>query len=497
MKANRRRLAGPLSVAIAMTVAVGAWLACRPRAISAFSAETLREAAPPTWTCAGAPVSFGPVIPPDFAQSNQEQIDCFAWSEFTSLNWPAAGGDGGQVPFGAPGDPGAVQWQTFATADSMFPPDGGKPPDWGTQSQITDDCLAEAGIDKSRAGQVVPLMSASKASTQFRLSGSGEAFPFSGPAWLGAKNGTNVWYEVRVSQPEYDFVLQNGFYNANTQQAWVDAGKPFVLPQGSLTDGGIGAIELKAAWMEVPDPQNPKWRTFKVSQAVVPDPSSQKCRATQVALVGLHIIHKTANQPTWIWATFEHKNNVPDNGVDAGTTDWSFFDPSCQPKTLNNLPKSCTPDGGSTVTVGCAPNQPPPYYIGEGCPPPVPIQVTRMNRLDSTAAGVNQAMQQAISGAYPGSVWSNYQLINVIWSTNPPPPPTTSVPVPAVFLSPQPSASTPLVNTTLETYFQTDPSNPFQPSNCIVCHDDATVASTTAVPNPTGVKVFGSSTRTE
>jgi len=89
-------------------------------------------------------------------------------------------------------------------------------------------------------------------------------------------------------------------------------------------NGVTGAIELKAAWMEVNDLQNPKWKRYKLSTATVLDPTTGKLRNTTVALVGLHVLHKTAKQPTWVWATFEHIDNVPDSGSTA-TGQYNFL----------------------------------------------------------------------------------------------------------------------------------------------------------------------------
>ncbi|WP_434424516.1 hypothetical protein [Nannocystis pusilla] len=88
---------------------------------------------------------------------------------------------------------------------------------------------------------------------------------------------------------------------------------------GAFQPSEVGALELKAAWMEVPNPDDAQWNRYKLAQAVVVDPATQKCQALTVALVGLHIIHKTQAQPTWVWATFEHVDNAPD-AADAATT---------------------------------------------------------------------------------------------------------------------------------------------------------------------------------
>lgn len=450
--------------------------------IPATKAVASTSTAPTKFACSSSQtIQFGPTIPPDMSRvTSQTDADCFAWSQFVSLNWPASAipTDGGtsDAGFGTPGDLSAVQWQTYMSADLLFLPDGGTPPPWGTQPEISPDCMAEAKITPAQARQMLPLMTASKFSEQFSGNSINQAFPFDGsPAWLGAQNNTNVWYDVRVSQPEYDYIVGAGLYNAANQVKWVDggAGNPVVLPPGSFSTN-IGAIELKSAWMEVTNPQEARWSRYKLAPAVVPDPTSQKCRTATVALVGLHIIHKTAGQPSFVWATFEHVDNAPDDGTDAGTTAWNFYNAQCQPQTIA-LPANCAADGKSTqVTVGCAANVPPPYFIGEGCPGPVPTQVTRMTPIDSTAQQVNQLVQQQIGQAYPGSVWQNYLLVNTLWSTNPSQSPTKPVKKPLPFTGAAPSATTPIANTTMETYLQVRSNSGV--SNCILCHQNAAIA---------------------
>ncbi|WNG48649.1 cytochrome c family protein [Archangium minus] len=435
----------------------------------------------PRFSCSGTQnIQFGPNIPPDVSRvTSQLDANCFAWSEFISLNWPAAAilPDGGTSDafFGSPGDLGAVQWQTFMSTEQLFLPDGGTPPPWGTPSRISEDCLAEANVSPEQARTMLALNVVSKFETQFSSGSGNQAFPRDLPAWLGASHGTNVWYEVRISEPEYTYIVDAGLYNAANQLALVDggAGSPIVNPMGSWQPNTIGALELKAAWMEVPNPEDSRWKAYKLSQAVVVEPTTQKCRATTVALVGLHIIHKTATQRTWVWATFEHVNNAPDQGADAGTTSWNFYDPQCKPRTIE-LDKSCSVDGGTSVTVGCTPNEPPPYWLGGGCPAPVPIQVTRVTPIESTAKDANQTVQTAIAQNYPDSVWKNYVLVNTLWSTAPSPNPTKPVKVPLPFAGATPSINIPIANTTMETYIQTG--SPDNASNCINCHRNASIA---------------------
>ncbi|RYZ46303.1 MAG: cytochrome c family protein, partial [Myxococcaceae bacterium] len=177
--------------------------------------EARKAATPSSFPCGNTQtLQFGPDIPPDFSQvASQVDADCFAWQQFIALNWPSASMDGGtDAGFGTPGDLGAVQWQTWMDVAQVFLPDGGPPPAWGTAQKVDPACLAEAGLTAVEAKGLLALTVASKFAEQFDPTSSAQAFPFTGPAWLGAQNGTNVWYDVRINQPEFDYVVDAGLY---------------------------------------------------------------------------------------------------------------------------------------------------------------------------------------------------------------------------------------------------------------------------------------------
>jgi hypothetical protein len=469
-----------------------------PRPAASAVSAAVEGGAPAYYQCpdtAMYPI-FSGSIPGDASPkiSNQDVADCYAWWEFIALNWPTAPGAG----FGDPGDLAPVQWQTWIENSQLFPPNGAAP-DAGPPSGASAECAAQAGVDHARARKLPLLRSSSK----FQVEGAEtfgpgqfeEAAPFNAPNWLASQNGHNVWYEVHVSPDEATFVVQNQFYDANAQWSWVtgdggvslsdagtvvgDGGHAFNLPVG-VTNGAVGAIETKAAWMEVDDPGNAKWQSYKLTSAIVLDPSTNKCRSATLALVGLHILHKTASQQSWVWATFEHVMNVPGSILpDGGTAPdggFNFYNPSCTPQTVQVLP-SCLPDGGTGTTpvpvqVGCTPNVSPPYYLQPGCAP-TPIQVTRTNQLDQYTARQTTAAWGAIQKSYPRSVWMNYQLVSVIWSSSSGEA-SGPVPVPLTLNSMQPS--TPVANTTLETYAQS--------TTCTQCHVYATIARSAADCNP-------------
>jgi hypothetical protein len=424
-----------------------------------------------SYSCGLLSVPISSTVPGDApAIPNQLAANCFAWWEFISLNWPTEGGG-----FGQPGDKSPVAWETYASLGEIFLSEGAPPPPFGTQPAPPQSC-GSALAKRVGAKSMRVLTDLSPFSASFSNgTDDAQAFPPNAPAWLGAQNGTNVWYEVRVNQDEYDRIVENKWYSATGQASSIAAGVPILLPQGT-SQGPTGAIEVKAAWMEVTDPRNAKWQRYKLSEAVIVS-TDEPCRDVTVALVGLHIIHKTASQPTWLWATFEHVDNVPDQEqVNAGlvtNADYNFYSPSCQSKQIEVPNAECLTSGvTSPVTVGCTPNTPPPFYLGKGCPDPVPIQITRLLPIDFNAQQANSISQRALDDYASGNVFTNYQLVNVIWSTNPAKDPTSPVFIPAQIRAMNPP--TKVANTTLESYAQD--------KTCTDCHRDATAATVSGQP---------------
>jgi hypothetical protein len=426
-------------------------------------------------------INFGPTVPPDLRSfGNQRNADCFAWSEFVALNWPL-----GDAAFGAPMDLGPVAWELYASNDTLFPSDGSKPPPWPSGEKRSEQ-PRRFGTAKTLPG-ARPLKFLTGAALKGAPPTPENEFTIeqavSPPNWLGAQNGSNLWYEIKVNRDEYEYVVQNGLYNQQGIDAFLNngAGSPIVLPKGcssalgqSCPQGDItGAIEVKAAWMEattIDDPsQRDKWSRYKLTRAIVTDTQSGKPREVTLALIGLHIIHKTTSQPTWVWATFEQVDNVPDGNA-THPFGYNINNPDCKNQTVT-VASSClpSPSGNVDVTVSCTPNTKPPYNLGAGCPVSA-IQTTRTNTLDSTVKDVNAGVQSYIQKNIQGSVWQYYQLVDVIWSTNPTQDPSKpSGPYNPPATPTGLTAGTSVVfNTTMETYAQK--------FTCTDCHARATTS---------------------
>jgi hypothetical protein len=181
-----------------------------------------------------------------------------------------------------------------------------------------------------------------------------------------------------------------------------------------------------------------------------------------VGLVGLHVGHKTNLAPQWLWSTFEHVDNVPTEAEVASgklKAKYNYYNPKC-------------------TSTDCPPNKVPPRPWNPTQVAAFHSQIVRMNMFKggsefafTSAAKHNAEALALLSGVSANSVWKNYELVSTMWPTNPGNGLCTADPS-SPLGEPAPSF---LANTTLETYIQGPPLAPNVSSNCIECHNNATM----------------------
>lgn len=451
--------------------------ACRTWAalLLTLSASTA-GAACPSWN--GVPV-VSPVIPCDSRGTNQTAFNNLAWQQFIALNWAADPNQPGQpntsVPAAAFGAPGTtpVAWETYKESSEVFRPNGKAPLPWGASQAMPARMLAAArGHGKLAAPKgIKPLFMASKLTEADSSALHDIAEAGTNGAWLTAQPKMNNYltlFEKRLNRDEYNFITQNQLYIANKQVSFAMT-QGINMPDGSATFssyGTVGAIEIKAAWIQLDDPS--LWPLFKTSTAMVSYPLAgggmTPPKQVTVGLVALHIIRKTPNAQQFMWSTFEHKYNAPSRT--------ELSNPSLPWYTYYNL--NCNP---TTDYYQCKQNQPPKSCNGEGatCTPDpytAPVQVVRNTPISSTTtndiAGLNKSVWATISAANPDSVFLNYQLVNVLWPNNNTPIGAGAT-VPLTNGDAQPPVNQqPVANVVLETYHQN--------LNCLSCHASAPIA---------------------
>ncbi len=390
---------------------------------------------------------------------NQNIANCFAWQEFIALNWIVSEDHPGQPDlsvsassFGEPGDTRSRVWETYAEAFDVYLPNAVPPNPWGSEQSIPAICMDVAVEGARNLPSISKSSGAAQVLDEFGQANSSVSDP---DAWLTAQSGHRAHYEVRMNEVEFDYIVENEFYNAlkqyeAVQQALEEGGPGIYLPLG--TPEKAGAIEVKAAWVELDNPGLANH--YLTTQAYIYDEQEDDpdCYVATMGLIGLHIIQKSNDQ--WTWATFEHIQNAPsiDEIARRDLQDvYRFYNQGCR--------------------VNCLPNKKP----SADQPYDQPIQVVRIKDIadvgswgnfTNNVVSLNNYVRDQIRAVNSNSVFQYYELVGVGWPVeevkNDHP---TTDPLPYQEIIPKS-----LANSVMETYFQ-------EPGvNCSDCHSVAHIA---------------------
>jgi hypothetical protein len=394
-----------------------------------------------------------PQIPPDVRfdpasltpADAQRMFNCYAWQAFVGLNWPASSvfrGLPGLVPFNTP-DRNRV-WETYAQVYETFQPQDatctleGK--SWNSRQPLPKAC--QEALDAAPAGTFPENARAFQV-----LNESHQAF---GNQFnrLVDTNRNQIRYVIRFNRTEWPYLQNRSFADTGSYDYQGPVGETVILPDNRAGYGRNGAIEIKAAWKEmctdqatcnpVDDPDRYYARpAFIYDQEVVKSDGTQpeSCRIAQVGLVGLHTVFKTFWAPQWIWATFEHVDNVPEDlaAVKPDDPPYTLFNPQClnNPPTLEQCatqrPGVMPTDLASNPALACCtnlqmipnsspePSNTPPLTGLPSLQPliPIPNQVTRIEPVGASAQDLNTVFQGLLAEA--GSPFQYYKLINTQW----------------------------------------------------------------------------------
>ncbi len=319
--------------------------------------------------------------------------------------------------------------------------------------------------------------------------------------------------------PNHDDIIAQKLYDqdslkSRTSDVNLDCGLSS-YSGGDPADVDMGALVVKVAWMDVTDAiqdgdLDPS--RYHLEDLLVYTPAYRNsdgvasCELRTMAMVGMHVAHKTFNQPNWIWSTFEHDLNAPDctgplpgpgtqqtntSCPDSVSTDYNFYGEVCNGTvqacaSCNSVPAPNGICANPTTTIGsgfCI-DQPPAANGGIS-------QLCRQVPISSypEAETWNTACKAALGGA---SVWSNYSLISSQWGTSAIAAGCNNVAgqifsgkvndsliLPKVAVG---SAMKPILgNTSMESYDR---------SNCIGCHAKATFTNDAGTPLSTDLMYF-------
>ncbi|WP_157484911.1 hypothetical protein [Gilvimarinus polysaccharolyticus] len=323
----------------------------------------------------------------------------FSWLQFVALNWPAGAQRGVPDCTAAFGSSEKTVWQTYKTTDQLFLPNALDPGPWdaGAVMLFTLEHRAKAPAD-------LPV----EESVRQAVGG-----------WLTDQHGNPTYYSISVNRVSYEYVVTNGYYNADI----IAAADKVSFPEG--------ALEVKAAWrilVDSDDHSRYHTMTAQVTEYDSEGNNTGRTREAVVGMVGMHVVYRAPGFPQWTWATFEQVDNTDaSHGVQP-----SYFNENCSGP-------HCTPNVSPLIT---------------GAPFTAPNQVTRVTDLDDEVIAVNQDWQARVEG----TPFQYYRLISPQWPTDPSDPGNPQG-------SPFPST---VANTVLESYIQ-----PI--SSCMDCHSTARV----------------------
>jgi hypothetical protein len=359
----------------------------------------------------------------------QASADNLAWQLFIALNWPADPAQPGYPDttqrLGAGNQTGTghaeAVWLDYPTLADLF---GVPPPCAGPTLTMSAKVSANFLSKPHLLGAVNGLGDTVEA----------------GGGTLVDQHGKVVFFDIRVNRTEWEFIVnQNDYWKTGTSLAGIapNLTRDYAKPPGetpgafpaALTGsddapGDIGASEIKSAWKQLTT-QEVETGTYYTRGFNLYDPDAppaQQCTPATMGLVGLHIIYMPAlfGNPEWVWATFEHRRNVPTAGINDGETQFSFNDPNC---VSTKTPAECEaydPSKDSPEDFKCCPNAE--LYPGETSPSSddlVPIQVTRPT--DPTVSTIlptqcNTHYRNAITAFFGvDNVFQNYFLVSTQW----------------------------------------------------------------------------------
>ncbi len=319
-----------------------------------------------------APIKVLPDIPNGAPNATTTDAAFYAWQEFVALNWanlPVTGTAStssdpgarevadtslqfGQPPLGSSVCYPALVWETTRHRAEVFTTGSGNPPhgyknaanqSWGYNS--TPGYVYQTDITINPPQTPSNCTTINPAFTPFvnldEGSQIGVCRMFSGVPYSSAGPKNLVLFMAKASFQEYGYIASRGWYNT----ALVETPRPpagsvasntsgYLVTQGQLPPAGAldgsqnpgsyisfptGTLEFKAAFRVATDAErqaHEKGQPIPGGYHVAPiryyDGASSPYTYVDTcgALLSLHIIHKTPTAPYFIFATFEHKDNV-------------------------------------------------------------------------------------------------------------------------------------------------------------------------------------------
>ena len=394
----------------------------------------------------------------------QRGFDFYSWLTFLALNAPA---DGSRIDQAKPNTP--TKWEHPSNFKQLLDVmlEDGRASKWTDKKIVPPECLVQYNKLK---GQVMVIEMIEESFNE----------PFkTGP--LIDQQGNYAIFDILMNKSMFDYIQKHNLQSKVGQQSKENASLKVDFPAGAnkgqeghanMPPGDPGAVMIKVSWKVLDAPA--ERQNFHTVDALVLMPLDPKetakrpCVRKTLGLVGFHVGHKTVVRRQWIWTSFEHKKNVPEQQEVESKQErgpYNFYKVGCDP---TQCPVNHTPPTPWD----------PKYKNGlKFFDSKFRSQITRVVPLTDKTKDMNKQFQDILGN----TVWKNYMLLSTQWpsdfncakqkdaSTPPPPEPATDFKKePDMNCAPAPTF---LANSTLETYSQG--TDPLASSSCMACHGNA------------------------
>ena len=278
-------------------------------------------------------------IPVTNADASESTFQQFSWQSFLGINAATIGGPPAEVPLEAP------LWRSWSTVVDVLScqgsplPAGCVCPDGDCSLPGTrfypSACRGIAGYENYRV-----LAQRGRFDDSFLEAGVGTVT--NSP--VVDRFGNFLRYEIVMSPVSQAAVIEDALWD----QAVLDGNSDDIVFRcgsagytgGDPADPDMGNIMLKVSWMDVEGEAGAELDLddFYTEDLLIYTPAYrssngiESCELRTMAMVGMHIAHKTLRQPNWIWSTFEHRDVAPnctDAMTDPGNVDANM---SCPPE---------------------------------------------------------------------------------------------------------------------------------------------------------------------
>lgn len=335
-------------------------------------------------------------------------------------------------------------------------------------------------------------------------------------------NGSLVYFAIHANDVYawFNTAMTNGALPANStfpiNQAQVTSVVNYASQNGAtIGDAGALSMEIKTAWVDAATVSN--IADYITISAMVPNyvktsstlwtiNTTTPTVLKTLALVGVHVVGTVQNHPEMVWATFEHRNNAPDNSFYFqdlsgkaqqvpynSNGQWTFMASGgsqagalvAQMKVNSNgsISGTCAATGTAVCSLSSAGTCQ--LTSGTGTCTQNPIQQNNVYRVNPWGNAPTQASAENNSELISlnldilvmlglvGDVRSNYFQVGAVW--------TRDGSIPSGPTDPELVGSLLLANSTMETYHQQGTGNSNQ--GCFGCHSASTSVGTSHVFN--------------